>query len=141
MKTCSSLIGVLLLSIPAAVFAQQGNSCLVGSESLNTSEGISFLTSCLERVAQPSNVKEEKLKQMQALCAQNAKNKKLQNDDKRHYIDTCMKKNEAAEVYAKLQPGNSALQSANSALPPGNSARQPGHSGRQASALLSKKHR
>jgi len=103
MKTFSSLIGLVLLSFSTAVFAQQGGSCLAGSENLDQNARVQFITNCLARISQASNVKEEDLKLRKASCAQNAKNMKLEGDGKRQYVNACINSNEAADLYATIQ--------------------------------------
>ncbi len=103
MKTYSSLIGLLMLSFSTAAFAQQGGSCLAGSENLDQSARVQFITTCLARISQASNVKAEDLKLKNASCAQNAKNMKLEGDGKRQYVNACVNSNEAADLYATIQ--------------------------------------
>jgi len=100
MKIYSSLIGMLLLSVSSGAFAQQG-ICEVETEKLSATQGALFMEACLAKAAAPANVKEETLKHKSALCAQNAKNNYLHGNDIASYQQTCMNKNDAADVFAK----------------------------------------
>jgi hypothetical protein len=102
MKSYSSLIGLLLLFVSSGAFAQQGGTCEVGTERLRAIESALFMEACLARTAAPANVLEESLKHKSALCAQNAKNKSLHGNDISRYQQTCMNKNDAADVYSKF---------------------------------------
>ncbi|HSM97505.1 MAG TPA: hypothetical protein VLS47_00695, partial [Gallionella sp.] len=48
----------------------------------------------------PANIKEIESQHKKILCEQNARNNKLQGNDKTKYIETCINKNEAAEAAA-----------------------------------------
>jgi hypothetical protein len=103
MKYIASLICLLLISIATPVFALQGSECSAKSAKLKPDERDSFMKSCLAQAEEPANVREEERKHKVAVCEQNAKNKKLQGNDKANYHDNCMNKNEAATV-ASAQP-------------------------------------
>ena len=103
MKYLASLTCLLLISIATPAFALQGSDCAARSAKLNPSERDDFMKSCLAKAEDPANVKEEERKHKSAVCEQNAKNKKLQGNDKASYVTNCMNKNEAATV-ASAQP-------------------------------------
>lgn len=103
MNNCSSLIGLLLLSVSSGAFAQQDSSCEVGTKRLRAIESTLFMEASLARTAAPANVLEESLKHNKsALCAQNAKNKSLHGNDISRYQQTRMNKNDAADIYSKF---------------------------------------
>ncbi len=101
MKICFSLFGLLILSLSSTGFAQQGGICENGTESLSAQKSALFMEACLAKVAAPANVEQEQLKHRSALCAQNAKNKELHGDAIGSYTQICMKKNDAADAFAK----------------------------------------
>lgn len=84
----------LLIAIPA--LAMDANTCIAESAQLEMSKRDAYIKSCLDKVSAPDNVKKAELQQKRALCEQNAKNHKLQGNDKASYLETCMNKNEAA---------------------------------------------
>ena len=106
MKHIATLTCLLLSLIAAPSFAIPSNDCAAKSAKVKPEEQDDFMKSCLAQAASPSNVKEAKQKHKGALCEQNAKNKKLQGNDKANYQTNCMNKNEAA-VVASAQPNNS----------------------------------
>lgn len=114
MKYIASLICLLLISIATPALALQGSDCSTKSAKLNPAERDNFMKSCLAQAEAPANVKEEERKHKIAVCEQNAKNKKLQGNDKANYHDNCMNKNEAAAV-ASSQPKNTSAPSHKSA--------------------------
>ncbi len=101
MKQYSSFLGLLLLALSSPSFAQQGASCETGTERMTAIAGALAMEACLEKVATPANVEEEQLRHKTALCAQNAKNKELHGNAIGSYEQVCMKKNDAADVFAK----------------------------------------
>jgi hypothetical protein len=107
MKYIASLICLLLVTISTPSFALKGSDCSAKSAKLNPSEREDFMKSCLAQAEDPANVKEEERKHKSAVCEQNAKNKKLQGNDKANYLTNCMNKNEAATV-ASAQPKSTA---------------------------------
>lgn len=106
MKHIASLICLLLISIATPVLALQGSDCSAKSAKLKPTERESFMKSCLAQAEAPANVQEEERKHKSVQCEQNAKNKKLQGNDKTKYHESCMNKNEAAAV-ASAQPKSS----------------------------------
>lgn len=105
MKPIAALTCMLLISIATPAFALQGSDCSARSAQLKPAEREGFMKSCLDKADDPANVQEEERKQKNARCEQNAKNKKLQGNDKATYLSSCMNKNEAA-VAATAQPKN-----------------------------------
>ena len=89
---------MLFFSIPA--LALDSKSCATQSAELPLTERKAFLESCLAQVSSPSNVKEIELQRKKAVCEQNAKNYKLQDNEKDNYLVTCVNKNEAAAAVA-----------------------------------------
>ena len=102
MKYIAPLICLSLIAIATPALALQGNECLESSKRLNPAERESFMKTCLAKAQDPANVREEERKQKSAQCEQNARNKKLQGNEKAKYHDNCMNKNDAAAV-AKSQ--------------------------------------
>lgn len=98
----SSVMFVCFLQIFFAVpaLAMEASSCAARSAHLRLSERNAYMKSCLAQVSSPANVKEAELRRKRALCEQNAKNFKLQGNDRANYIATCMNRNEA-EAAAK----------------------------------------
>ncbi len=114
MKYIASLTCLLLISISTPALALQGSDCSARSAKLKPAEREDFMKSCLAQAESPANVQEEERKHKSALCEQNAKNKKLQGNDKANYHANCMNKNEAAAV-ASAQPKSTIAQSHKSA--------------------------
>ncbi len=114
MKYIASLTCLLLISIATPAFALQGSDCSAKSAKLNPAEREKFMKSCLAQAESPANVQEEERKHKSALCEQNARNKKLQGNDKANYHANCMNKNEAAAI-ASAQPKSTVAQSHKSA--------------------------
>jgi hypothetical protein len=114
MKYIASLICLLLISIATPALALQGSECSAKSAKLKPAERDSFMKSCLAQAEDPANVREEERKHKIAVCEQNAKNKKLQGNDKANYHENCMNKNEAATV-ASAQPKSTSTPSHKSA--------------------------
>ncbi|ADE10647.1 PsiF family protein [Sideroxydans lithotrophicus] len=104
MKYIASLTCLLLITVATPALALQGSDCSARAEKLQPSERKEFMKSCLEKAQDPANIKEEERKQKIARCEQNARNKKLQGNEKANYHAECMNKNEA-ESLAKAQPG------------------------------------
>lgn len=102
MKYIAPLICLSLIAVATPALALQGNECLESSKRLNPGERESFMKTCLAKAQDPANVQEEARKQKSAQCEQNARNKKLQGNEKAKYHDSCMNKNDAAAV-AKSQ--------------------------------------
>ena len=73
------------------VFA--GNEKMVDSQ---------FLAASLAKASSPGNVKAVALQQKTMYCAQNAKNKKLQDGKKEDYLNTCLNKNEALLAFSSI---------------------------------------
>ena len=105
MKYIAALTCLLLTSIVNPAFALGGNDCAARSEKVKVTERDEFMKSCLAQVGTPANVKEAKQKHKTARCEQNAKNMKLQGNDKGNYQADCINKNEAV-VAANAQPKN-----------------------------------
>lgn len=105
MKYIAALTCLLLTTIATPAFALQGNDCAARGEKVKLEEREAFMKSCLAQAEAPANVKEVEQKHKSALCEQNAKNKKLQGNDKANYQSNCMNKNEAV-VAANTQPHN-----------------------------------
>lgn len=103
MKYVVPLICLSLIAIATPALALQGSECLESSKRLNPAERGNFVKACLAKAQDPSNVQEKERKHKLAVCEQNARNKKLQGNEKAAYHDNCMNKNEAAAV-AKSQP-------------------------------------
>ncbi len=110
MKYIAALTGLLLISIAPAVFAVPTNDCAARGEKVAVTERDAFLKSCLAEAGAPTKVKEAKQKHKKARCEQNAKNMKLQGEDKGSYQEECVNKNEAvvvAESMPKTSPETS----------------------------------
>jgi hypothetical protein len=105
MKFIAALTGLLLISIAPSTFALPSNDCAAKSEKVNLADREQFMKKCLAEVGAPEKVKEAKQKHKKARCEQNAKNMKLQGEDKGNYQAECVNKNEAVEV-AKSLPNN-----------------------------------
>lgn len=103
MKYIAPLICLSLITIATPAIALQGSECLESSKKLNPAERESFMKTCLAKAQDPANVREVERKQKSAQCEQNARNKKLQGNEKTKYHDNCMNKNDAAAI-AKSQP-------------------------------------
>ena len=102
MKHLILLSQLLLLTIATSAEAHHGESCLDQSSHLKTQERAAYLTGCLAEASSPAKVQEAFLQEKRLRCTQNAKNLKLQGDEKAGYINTCLAKNEAAEAAAKI---------------------------------------
>ncbi len=124
MKHIATLTSLLLIAITTPALALQGSECSARSQKLPLAERADFMKSCLEQAESPANVQEEERKRKSGLCEQNAKNKKLQGNDKSNYITSCMNKNEAAAM-AGTQPRSAAAPSHKPA--PASSARSAPH--------------
>lgn len=96
MKLSILCVYVLTLFFSMQAWAMDSRSCSDQSAQLAPSERKAFLQSCLAQVSSPANVKEIELQRKKAVCEQNAKNYKLQGNDKANYVVTCINKNEAA---------------------------------------------
>lgn len=84
----------MFFAIPAAL-AVDANSCAAKSTQLGLAKRNAYMESCLAQVSSPANVKEAELRHKRALCEQNAKNYKLQGNNRASYTMTCLNKNEA----------------------------------------------
>ena len=114
MKYIAALTCLLLTFFANPAFAVAGNDCAAKSEKVKVTERDEFMKSCLAQVGTPANVKEAKQKHKSARCEQNAKNMKLQGDDKGNYQADCINKNEAV-VAANTLPKNAIDMGQNSA--------------------------
>jgi len=63
---------------------------------------VESLTARLAKESSPENVKAVALQQKKMSCLQNAKNKKLQNEEKENYLSVCMNKNDAQRAYSNI---------------------------------------
>lgn len=106
MKYIAALTGLLLISIAPSAFALPTNDCAARGEKVAVTERDAFLKSCLAEAGAPTKVKEAKQKHKKARCEQNAKNMKLQGEDKGSYQEECVNKNEAV-VVAESMPKTS----------------------------------
>jgi hypothetical protein len=95
MKYIAALTCLLLVSIAPAAFAVPSNDCAARSEKVAVTEKDDFLKACLAEASAPSKVKEAKHSHKKARCEQNAKNMKLQGDEKGKYQAECINKNQA----------------------------------------------
>jgi hypothetical protein len=75
--------------------AVDASSCAARAAHLKSSERSAYMKSCLAQVSSPANVREAELRHKRALCAQNAKNYKMQGNNRENYIATCINRNEA----------------------------------------------
>ena len=76
---------------------------LIFSFSTFAGNDMQSLTSRLAEDSSPENVKAVAIQQKKMSCMQNAKNKKLQNEQKEDYLSVCMNKNEAQLVFSKTK--------------------------------------
>jgi hypothetical protein len=83
------------MSFALPAVALEASSCAAKSVHLKPSERSTYLKSCLAQVSSPANVKDAELRRKRALCEQNAKNYKMQGNNRNEYIATCMNENEA----------------------------------------------
>lgn len=83
--------------------AQTGQSCENKAKQVAPEKRDAFITSCLAQVSAPSNVKEVSQQNKRRTCEQNAKNLKLNPNNRSGYFDQCMNKNEAASKAKIIQ--------------------------------------
>jgi hypothetical protein len=102
MKYVVALTGLLLISIAPAAFAVPSNDCAARSEKVAVTEKDDFLKACLAEASVPSKVKEAKHTHKKARCEQNAKNMKLQGEEKGKYVTECLNKNQAVVAASNL---------------------------------------
>ena len=106
---------VFSVGAPAAL-AMDGKSCEAAAAKLPTAERAAYTKKCLAQLGEPNNVKQAQLQDKQARCEQNAKNQKLQGNDKSGYMSSCMNANEAQEA-AKAVPTQAKAEASSSAKP------------------------
>jgi len=106
MKHLKLLPHLLLLLIASSAEAHEGRNCLEQASRLSGLDRTVFLKGCLASASAPVNTQEAALKAKRLRCAQNAKNRTLQGDEKIDYITACLNKNEATEAAAaqKTEP-------------------------------------
>lgn len=89
---------ITMLSVSTSALALDGKACEAKAAHMNQADHDAFMKSCLAQMSEPSNVKEIQQQDKKARCEQNAKNQKLQGNEKTNYVSTCMTENEAAAV-------------------------------------------
>lgn len=100
MKSSVLSVYFLIMFFAMPALALEASSCAAKGAHLKLSQRSAFMKSCLAQVSSPANVKEAELRHKRALCEQNAKNYKLQGNNRANYTATCINKNEA-EAAAK----------------------------------------
>jgi len=94
-------MGFLGFFIAAPALAADANSCASQSAKLKSSERNAFMKTCMAQLSSPASIKEKEQQNKKALCEQNAKNRKLQGNEKSNYLTTCMNENQAQAVASK----------------------------------------
>lgn len=94
----------LLMAYSSLNFAAQtGQSCENKARQVSPEKRDAYITTCLAQVSAPSNVKEVTQQNKRRTCEQNAKNLKLNPNNKSGYFEQCMNKNEAAAKAKMIQ--------------------------------------
>lgn len=89
---------ITMLFVSTSAMALDGKTCEAKAAHMNQADHDAFMKTCLAQMSEPSNVKEVQQQDKKARCEQNAKNQKLQGNEKTNYVSTCMTENEAAAV-------------------------------------------
>lgn len=84
----------------ASAMALDGKSCADKGAQMKQSERAAFMKECLAQASDPSNVRAAQEQQKRATCEQNAKNAKLQGNEKNNYVSSCITENQAAAAKA-----------------------------------------
>lgn len=96
---------VLLASVVLSVMANAASAadtCESQASRLKASERTGFLTSCLDRMREPENVRQAVLRKKTGYCERNAKNLSLHDEFRSRYIGICLERNEAALAHAEV---------------------------------------
>lgn len=125
MKSSVLFVCFLAISIAGPAQAVDASSCAAKAAHLKPSEHSAYMKSCLAQVSSPANVREAELRHKRALCAQNAKNYKMQGNNREYYIATCINRNEAEtaekavrnQINASKKAGNLTFAQARAANP------------------------
>jgi len=96
---CMGFLG--FFTTAASALATDANSCASQSAKLKASERNTFMKNCMAQLSSPASIKEKEQQNKKALCEQNAKNRKLQGNEKANYLTTCMNENQAQAVASK----------------------------------------
>lgn len=105
---------VLLAS--ASAMATDTKGCEAQAARMQSPERSAYIKKCLAELSDPAHVKNVQQQEKSARCEQNAKNQKLQGNERANYVASCMTKNEAVEA-AKAAPSTTAAQSPAPARP------------------------
>lgn len=97
-KIALACLVALFASFP--VMAKDGNNCGTGSSQVKASE----MKDCLARMNEPGRINERQQQAKRDACEQNAKNRKLQGNEKTSFISSCMNENQAAAAHASVNP-------------------------------------
>lgn len=96
------LSSCLLLSVTSPASAFEMRQCVANGSKMPSAERSAQMHACLSQASSPANVKAVALQYKKLSCIQNAKNKALSGTEKTIYLETCINKNQAQEVYAAL---------------------------------------
>ncbi len=90
-KSLLTCVAMLLATAPA--LAMDAKTCQAESAKKPSGERSAFMKKCLADLSNPAHVKEVQQQEKNARCEQNAKNQKLQGNEKAGYVTECMNKN------------------------------------------------
>ena len=94
MKYIITLISAVLITVASPAFAHRGNDCADAAAKLPMAERADFTKGCLARAAAHENSESIAQKEKEAQCDRNAKNKKLEGDKKKEYLNHCYQEND-----------------------------------------------
>lgn len=96
MKYIAVLTCVLLTAIATPSFAQDDNkTCSAKANKIaDTAERTAFLKNCLKKRSHPEHVARTAQRHKEAQCDMNAKNKKLEGEEKAAYLEHCYHEND-----------------------------------------------
>jgi len=95
MKYFIALTCLLLATFATPSFAHHGNECANSAAKIaDSKERTAFTKSCLEKAAAHENSESIAQKEKEATCDQNAKNQKMEGDNKFAYLKHCYQEND-----------------------------------------------
>lgn len=103
MNSRTLLTSLLTLSMLTPVMAMAATNCEPANDNLTTAQRTAYIKQCLAKSSAPANVQRIALEQKTMSCAQNAKNKALQGDEKDGYVARCINQNDAREAAVRIR--------------------------------------
>jgi hypothetical protein len=101
-KIALAFLAALSACTPAMAANAGSTNCATSSSQANPAQ----IQNCLNRMNDPSHVRERQQQEKRDRCEQNAKNRNLGASAKASFISSCMNENQAATAHAAVAQGH-----------------------------------